>query len=150
MEIVRLGISHSPEDARFSRAWRPRESLDPRRVPSPRRDVDADLVRVFELFRDYKIARSRSGDDVRRDPQMSRDGRALMARPTDAAAGHFDVALRRCWSMRILRDRRGDHNMDHDPLVGSITRTSRWEVSDRAFFSRSGAITLSDDCRQRA
>src|SRR6267154_6056578 len=82
-EIVRLGISQSPEGRKIFPRMSVRENLDLGAYLRRDEDVDTDLDRVFELFPRLKEReKQKAGTMSGGEQQMLAMGRALMARPT--------------------------------------------------------------------
>jgi branched-chain amino acid transport system ATP-binding protein len=81
-DIVRLGISQSPEGRKCFPRMTVRENLDMGAYLRRDKDVGQDLERVFELFpRLQERERQKAGTMSGGEQQMLAIGRALMARP---------------------------------------------------------------------
>jgi branched-chain amino acid transport system ATP-binding protein len=81
-DIVRLGISQSPEGRKCFPRMTVRENLDMGAYLRRDKDVDSDLDRVFDLFpRLQERERQKAGTMSGGEQQMLAIGRALMARP---------------------------------------------------------------------
>ena len=81
-DIVRLGISQSPEGRKCFPRMTVRENLDMGAYLRRDKDVGQDLDRVFELFpRLQERERQKAGTMSGGEQQMLAIGRALMARP---------------------------------------------------------------------
>jgi branched-chain amino acid transport system ATP-binding protein len=81
-DIVRLGISQSPEGRKCFPRMTVRENLDMGAYLRRDKDVGEDLERVFELFpRLQERERQKAGTMSGGEQQMLAIGRALMARP---------------------------------------------------------------------
>jgi branched-chain amino acid transport system ATP-binding protein len=81
-DIVRLGISQSPEGRKCFPRMTVRENLDMGAYLRRDKDVSEDLDRVFELFpRLHERERQKAGTMSGGEQQMLAIGRALMARP---------------------------------------------------------------------
>ena len=81
-DIVRLGISQSPEGRKCFPRMTVRENLDMGAYLRRDKDVGQDLERVFELFpRLHERERQKAGTMSGGEQQMLAIGRALMAQP---------------------------------------------------------------------
>ena len=81
-DIVRLGISQSPEGRKCFSRMTVRENLDMGAYLRRDKNISEDLERVFELFpRLHERERQRAGTMSGGEQQMLAIGRALMARP---------------------------------------------------------------------
>jgi branched-chain amino acid transport system ATP-binding protein len=81
-DIVRLGISQSPEGRKCFSRMTVRENLDMGAYLRRDKNIAEDLERVFELFpRLQERARQKAGTMSGGEQQMLAIGRALMARP---------------------------------------------------------------------
>jgi branched-chain amino acid transport system ATP-binding protein len=81
-DIVRLGISQSPEGRKCFPRMTVRENLDMGAYLRRDKDIGEDLERVFELFpRLQERERQKAGTMSGGEQQMLAIGRALMARP---------------------------------------------------------------------
>ena len=81
-DIVRLGISQSPEARRCFQRMTVRENLDMGAYLRRDADIDADMDRVFDLFpRLLEREKQKAGTMSGGEQQMLAIGRALMAKP---------------------------------------------------------------------
>jgi len=81
-DIVRYGISQSPEARRCFQRMTVRENLDMGAYLRRDKDIDSDLERIFDLFPRLKEReRQKSGTMSGGEQQMLAIGRALMAKP---------------------------------------------------------------------
>jgi branched-chain amino acid transport system ATP-binding protein len=81
-DVVRLGISQSPEGRKCFQRMNVRENLDMGAYLRRDKDVGQDLDRVFDLFPRLKEReRQKAGTMSGGEQQMLAIGRALMARP---------------------------------------------------------------------
>jgi len=81
-DIVRYGISQSPEARRCFQRMSVRENLDMGAYLRRDKDIDSDLERIFDLFPRLKEReRQKSGTMSGGEQQMLAIGRALMAKP---------------------------------------------------------------------
>ncbi|HRF44344.1 MAG TPA: ABC transporter ATP-binding protein [Candidatus Competibacteraceae bacterium] len=81
-EIAKMGIAQAPEGRRIFAAMSVEENLLMGAIPVGIDHVDADLIKVFELFPRLKERRNqRAGTLSGGEQQMLAIGRALMSRP---------------------------------------------------------------------
>jgi branched-chain amino acid transport system ATP-binding protein len=81
-DIVRLGISQSPEARRCFQRMTVRENLDMGAYLRRDKEIDSDMDRVFDLFpRLLEREKQKAGTMSGGEQQMLAIGRALMARP---------------------------------------------------------------------
>ncbi len=81
-DIARMGIAQAPEGRRIFAAMSVEENLLMGAIPVGIDHVDADLIKVFELFPRLKERRNqRAGTLSGGEQQMLAIGRALMSRP---------------------------------------------------------------------
>ncbi|HPF57547.1 MAG TPA: ABC transporter ATP-binding protein [Candidatus Competibacteraceae bacterium] len=81
-EIAKMGIAQAPEGRRIFAAMSVEENLLMGAIPVGADHVDADLIKVFELFPRLKERRNqRAGTLSGGEQQMLAIGRALMSRP---------------------------------------------------------------------
>jgi branched-chain amino acid transport system ATP-binding protein len=144
-DIVRLGVSLSPEGRHCFSRMTVRENLD--LGAYLRRDdrVGSDLDRVYELFprlkeRDRQKAGTMSGGEQ----QMLAIGRALMANPKlllldEPSMGIAPVLVERIYETIVEINRQGT-----TILLVEQNANFALEVSRRAYVLETGAIALSD------
>jgi branched-chain amino acid transport system ATP-binding protein len=145
-EIVRLGISQSPEGRKIFPRMSVRENLDLGAYLRRDADVENDLDRVYDLFprlkeRDKQKAGTMSGGEQ----QMLAMGRALMARPTLLLLDEPSMGLAPVLVERIYETVEEINNQGTTILLVEQNANFALGVSDRAYVLEVGTITLTDD-----
>jgi branched-chain amino acid transport system ATP-binding protein len=145
-EIVRLGISQSPEGRKIFPRMTVRENLDLGAYLRRDQDVDADLERVFELFpRLRERERQKAGTMSGGEQQMLAMGRALMARPTLLLLDEPSMGLAPVLVERIYETVEEINKQGTTILLVEQNANFALGVSNRAYVLEVGTITLSDD-----
>jgi branched-chain amino acid transport system ATP-binding protein len=145
-EIVRLGISQSPEGRKIFPRMTVRENLDLGAYLRRDQDVDADLERVFELFPRLKEReRQKAGTMSGGEQQMLAMGRALMARPTLLLLDEPSMGLAPVLVERIYETVEEINKQGTTILLVEQNANFALGVSNRAYVLEVGTITLSDD-----
>jgi branched-chain amino acid transport system ATP-binding protein len=145
-DIVRLGVSLSPEGRHCFSRMTVRENLD--LGAYLRRDdrVTSDLERVYELFPRLKEReRQKAGTMSGGEQQMLAIGRALMANPKlllldEPSMGIAPVLVERIYETIVEINRQGT-----TILLVEQNANFALEVSRRAYVLETGAIALSDE-----
>jgi branched-chain amino acid transport system ATP-binding protein len=145
-EIVRLGISQSPEGRKIFPRMSVRENLDLGAYLRRDTDIENDLDRVYDLFprlkeRDKQKAGTMSGGEQ----QMLAMGRALMARPTLLLLDEPSMGLAPVLVERIYETVDEINKQGTTILLVEQNANFALGVSDRAYVLEVGTITLSDD-----
>jgi branched-chain amino acid transport system ATP-binding protein len=145
-EIVRLGISQSPEGRKIFPRMSVRENLD--LGAYLRRDVDdinSDLERVFELFpRMKEREKQKAGTMSGGEQQMLAMGRALMARPRLLLLDEPSMGLAPVLVERIYETVEEINKQGTTILLVEQNANFALGVSDRAYVLEVGQISLSD------
>ena len=145
-EIVRLGISQSPEGRKIFPRMSVRENLDLGAYLRRDEDVGTDLDRVFELFPRLKEReKQKAGTMSGGEQQMLAMGRALMARPTVLLLDEPSMGLAPVLVERIYETVEEINKQGTTILLVEQNANFALGVSDRAYVLEVGAITLSDD-----
>ena len=144
-EIVKLGISQSPEGRRCFPRMTVRENLDMGAYLRRDNGVAEDMERVFELFprlleRDRQKAGTMSGGEQ----QMLAIGRALMARPRlllldEPSMGIAPILVERIYETIAEINRQGT-----TILLVEQNANYGLAVSQRAYVLETGAVAMSD------
>jgi len=145
-EIVRQGISLSPEGRKIFPRMSVRENLD--LGAYLRRDVDvkSDLERVFELFPRLKEReKQKAGTMSGGEQQMLAMGRALMARPQMLLLDEPSMGLAPVLVERIYETVEEINKQGTTILLVEQNANFALGVSNRAYVLEVGTITLSDD-----
>jgi len=145
-DIVKLGISQSPEGRRCFPRMTVRENLDMGAYLRRDKDIGADLERVFELFpRLLEREKQKSGTMSGGEQQMLAIGRALMAKPTlllldEPSMGIAPILVERIYETIAEINRQGT-----TILLVEQNANYALSVSQRAYVLETGAVALSDD-----
>ncbi len=146
-EIVRLGISQSPEGRRCFQRMTVRENLE--LGAFLRRDsagIQKDLARVFELFprldeRQSQKAGTMSGGEQ----QMLAIGRALMGNPQILLLDEPSLGLAPVVVDKIYETIREINTQGVTILLVEQNANFALEVSKRAYVLETGKVVMSDD-----
>jgi len=146
-EIVRLGISQSPEGRRCFQRMTVRENLE--LGAYLRRDsqgIDADLKRIFELFprldeRQSQKAGTMSGGEQ----QMLAIGRAMMGNPQILLLDEPSMGISPILTERIYETIAEINNQGMTILLVEQNANFALEVSQRAYVLETGKVAMSDD-----
>jgi branched-chain amino acid transport system ATP-binding protein len=145
-DIVKLGISQSPEGRRCFSRMTVRENLDMGAYLRRDKDIGADLERVFELFpRLLEREKQKAGTMSGGEQQMLAIGRALMAKPTlllldEPSMGIAPILVERIYETIAEINRQGT-----TILLVEQNANYALSVSQRAYVLETGAVALSDD-----
>jgi branched-chain amino acid transport system ATP-binding protein len=145
-EIVKLGISQSPEGRRCFPRMTVRENLEMGAYLRRDKEVGSDMERVFDLFprlleRDKQKAGTMSGGEQ----QMLAIGRALMAKPKlllldEPSMGIAPILVERIYETIAEINRQGT-----TILLVEQNANYALSVSQRAYVLETGVVALSDD-----
>ncbi|HEX4733026.1 MAG TPA: ABC transporter ATP-binding protein [Thermoleophilaceae bacterium] len=145
-EIVRLGISLSPEGRKIFPRMSVRENLDLGAYLRRDADVQSDLDRVFDLFPRLKEReKQKAGTMSGGEQQMLAMGRALMARPQMLLLDEPSMGLAPVLVERIYETVEEINKQGTTILLVEQNANFALGVSNRAYVLEVGAITLSDD-----
>jgi branched-chain amino acid transport system ATP-binding protein len=144
-DIVRLGISQSPEGRHCFSRMTVRENLDLGAYLRRDEGVGADLDRVYELFPRLKEReRQKAGTMSGGEQQMLAIGRALMANPKlllldEPSMGIAPVLVERIYETIVEINRQGT-----TILLVEQNANYALEVSVRAYVLETGTVALAD------
>jgi branched-chain amino acid transport system ATP-binding protein len=144
-DIVRLGISQSPEGRHVFPRMTVRENLDLGAYLRRDGDVESDLDRVFELFPRLKEReRQKAGTMSGGEQQMLAIGRALMANPKlllldEPSMGIAPVLVERIYETIEEINRQGT-----TILLVEQNANYALEVSSRGYVLETGTVALTD------
>jgi branched-chain amino acid transport system ATP-binding protein len=144
-DIVRLGISQSPEGRHCFSRMTVRENLDLGAYLRRDSNVDSDMERVFELFPRLKEReRQKAGTMSGGEQQMLAIGRALMANPKlllldEPSMGIAPVLVERIYETIVEINHQGT-----TILLVEQNANYALEVSKRAYVLETGAVALAD------
>jgi branched-chain amino acid transport system ATP-binding protein len=145
-EIVRLGISLSPEGRKIFPRMSVRENLDLGSYLRRDADVQSDLERVFDLFPRLKEReKQKAGTMSGGEQQMLAMGRALMARPQVLLLDEPSMGLAPVLVERIYETVEEINKQGTTILLVEQNANFALGVSNRAYVLEVGTITLSDD-----
>ena len=145
-EIVRLGISQSPEGRKIFPRMSVRENLDLGAYLRRDADIDSDLDRVFDLFPRLKEReKQKAGTMSGGEQQMLAMGRALMARPTLLLLDEPSMGLAPVLVERIYETVEEINKQGTTILLVEQNANYALEVSNRAYVLETGTIALHDD-----
>jgi branched-chain amino acid transport system ATP-binding protein len=145
-DIVRHGISQSPEARRCFQRMTVRENLDMGAYLRRDKDIDTDLERIFDLFPRLKEReRQKSGTMSGGEQQMLAIGRALMARPKlllldEPSMGIAPILVDRIYETIAEINRQGT-----TILLVEQNANYALGVSMRGYVLETGKVALSDD-----
>ena len=135
-DIVRLGISQSPEGRNIFPRMSVRENLDLGAYLRRDADVTSDLDRVFELFPRLK---------ERTEQHAGSMGRALMARPKLLLLDEPSMGLAPVLVERIYETVEEINKQGTTILLVEQNANFALGVSNRAYVLETGTITLTDE-----
>ncbi len=144
-EIVRLGISQSPEGRKVFQRLSVRENLD--LGAFLRRDdrVNDDRERVYDLFPRLKERESQKGGTMSGgEQQMLAIGRALMANPVLLLLDEPSLGLAPILVERIYETIAEINKQGTTILLVEQNANFALDVSKRAYVLETGAVTISD------
>jgi branched-chain amino acid transport system ATP-binding protein len=144
-EIVRLGISQSPEGRRCFQRMTVRENLELGAYLRRDTNVGADLERVFDLFpRLRERERQKAGTMSGGEQQMLAMGRALMANPTLLLLDEPSMGLAPILVDRIYETVREINRQGTTILLVEQNANYALDVSKRGYVLETGRVVLSD------
>ncbi len=144
-DIVRYGISQSPEARRCFQRMTVRENLDMGAYLRRDKDIDSDLERIFDLFPRLKEReRQKSGTMSGGEQQMLAIGRALMAKPKlllldEPSMGIAPILVDRIYETIAEINRQGT-----TILLVEQNANYALGVSKRGYVLETGKVALSD------
>jgi branched-chain amino acid transport system ATP-binding protein len=145
-EIVKLGVSQSPEGRRCFPRMTVRENLDMGAYLRRDKEIAADMENVFELFpRLLEREKQKAGTMSGGEQQMLAIGRALMAKPTlllldEPSMGIAPILVERIYETIAEINRQGT-----TILLVEQNANYALSVSQRAYVLETGVVALSDD-----
>ena len=144
-DIVRLGISQSPEGRKCFPRMTVRENLDMGAYLRRDKDVVQDLERVYELFpRLQERERQKAGTMSGGEQQMLAIGRALMANPKLLLLDEPSLGLAPVIVDRIYEIIREINNRGVTILLVEQNANYALEVSNRGYVLETGKVVLSN------
>ena len=145
-EIVRLGISQSPEGRRCFQRMTVRENLELGAYLRRDTNIQKDLDRVMELFPRLKEReRQKAGTMSGGEQQMLAMGRALMADPTLLLLDEPSMGLAPILVDRIYETVAEINRQGTTILLVEQNANYALEVSTRGYVLETGKVALSDN-----
>jgi branched-chain amino acid transport system ATP-binding protein len=144
-EIVRLGISQSPEGRRCFPRMTVRENLE---LGAYLRndDIEGDLGRVYDLFPRLKEReKQKAGTMSGGEQQMLAIGRALMAEPRLLLLDEPGMGLAPILVERIYETIRQINEQGTTILLVEQNANSALDVSNRGYVLETGTVALTDE-----
>jgi branched-chain amino acid transport system ATP-binding protein len=144
-DIVRLGISQSPEGRRCFQRMTVRENLELGAYLRRDGNVNSDLDRVFDLFpRLRERERQKAGTMSGGEQQMLAMGRAMMANPTLLLLDEPSMGLAPILVDRIYETVAEINRQGMTILLVEQNANYALEVSKRGYVLETGHVVLSD------
>ena len=145
-DIVKLGISQSPEGRRCFSRMTVRENLDMGAYLRRDKDIGADLERVFELFpRLLEREKQKAGTMSGGEQQMLAIGRALMARPKLLLLDEPSLGLAPVIVDKIYEIIREINQRGVTILLVEQNANYALDVSKRGYVLETGKVALTND-----
>ena len=145
-EIVRYGISQSPEARRCFQRMTVRENLDMGAYLRRDGEIGSDLDRVFDLFPRLKEReRQKAGTMSGGEQQMLAIGRALMAKPTLLLLDEPSMGIAPILVERIYETIAEINEQGTTILLVEQNANFALGVSKRGYVLEIGQVALSDD-----
>jgi branched-chain amino acid transport system ATP-binding protein len=144
-DIVRLGISHSPEGRRCFQRMTVRENLELGAYLRRDATIQQDLERVFELFPRLKEReKQKAGTMSGGEQQMLAIGRSLMANPTVLLLDEPSMGLAPILVDRIYETVTEINKQGTTILLVEQNANYALDVSHRGYVLETGHVALSD------
>ncbi|MDP8924972.1 MAG: ABC transporter ATP-binding protein [Chloroflexota bacterium] len=144
-DVVRLGISHSPEGRRCFQRMSVRENLELGAYLRRDAKIGSDLDRVFDLFPRLKEReRQKAGTMSGGEQQMLAIGRALMADPTLLLLDEPSMGLAPILVDRIYETVQEINRQGTTILLVEQNANYALEVSTRGYVLETGRVVLAD------
>ena len=145
-DIVKLGISQSPEGRHCFQRMSAQENLDlGAYLRSDRDEITADLERVFELFPRLKERqKQKAGTMSGGEQQMLAIGRALMARPKLLLLDEPGMGLAPILVERIYETIQEINRQGTTILLVEQNANYALEVASRGYVLETGTVAISD------
>ena len=144
-DIVKLGISQSPEGRRCFSRMTVRENLDMGAYLRRDGEVSSDMDRVFDLFpRLLEREKQKAGTMSGGEQQMLAIGRALMAKPTLLLLDEPSMGIAPILVERIYETIAEINKQGTTILLVEQNANYGLSVSQRAYVLETGVVALSD------
>jgi branched-chain amino acid transport system ATP-binding protein len=144
-EIVKLGISQSPEGRRLFSRMSVRENLEMGAFQRSDGDIEQDIERVYELFPRLQARRTqKAGTLSGGEQQMCAIGRALMARPKLLMLDEPSLGLAPILVERIFEIVREINQQGTSILLVEQNALIALAVAARGYVLETGRVALED------
>src|SRR5215210_4272473 len=145
-DIVRLGISQSPEGRRCFQRMTVRENLELGAYLRRDASIGEDLDRVFDLFPRLKEReKQKAGTMSGGEQQMLAIGRAMMANPTLLLLDEPSLGLAPILVDRIYETVAEINRQGTTILLVEQSATHALDVSNRGYVLETGKVVLADE-----
>lgn len=144
-EVVKLGLSQSPEGRRIFPRMSIKENLEMGAFSRPRADLAEDFARVYDLFPILQERSSQPGGTLSGgEQQMLAMGRALMARPKLLMLDEPSMGLAPLMVEKIFNVIKEINSQGTTILLVEQNANVALEISDRGYVLETGKVTLTD------
>jgi branched-chain amino acid transport system ATP-binding protein len=145
-EIVKLGISQSPEGRHCFQRMTVRENLDLGAYLRKDSDIDTDMERVFDLFPRLKEReKQKAGTMSGGEQQMLAIGRALMAQPQLLLLDEPGMGLAPILVERIYETVAEINKQGTTILLVEQNANFALDVASRGYVLETGTVALADE-----
>ncbi|HYH59019.1 MAG TPA: ABC transporter ATP-binding protein [Thermoleophilaceae bacterium] len=145
-DIVRLGISQSPEGRKCFQRMTVDENLDMGAYLRRDKDIEQDRKRVYDLFpRLEERKRQKAGTMSGGEQQMLAIGRAMMARPSLLLLDEPSLGLAPLLVDRIYETVKEINEQGVTILLVEQSATHALNVSNRGYVLETGTVALADE-----
>ena len=145
-DIVKLGISQSPEGRRCFPRMTVRENLDMGAYLRRDKDIDSDMENVFELFpRLLEREKQKAGTMSGGEQQMLAIGRAMMAKPRLLLLDEPSMGIAPILVERIYETIAEINSQGTTILLVEQNANYALSVSQRAYVLETGVVALTDN-----
>jgi branched-chain amino acid transport system ATP-binding protein len=148
-EIVKMGISQSPEGRRLFPRMSVLENLEMGAFQrSDRKQIREDMTRVFDLFPRLAERKSqKAGTLSGGEQQMCAIGRALMAKPKLLMLDEPSMGLAPIFVEKIFEIIREINDQGTPILLVEQNALMALDTADRGYVMETGTIALADDAK---
>ena len=148
-EVVKLGLSQSPEGRRIFPRMSIKENLEMGAFSRPRANLGDDFARVYELFPILQERSSQAGGTLSGgEQQMLAMGRALMARPKLMMLDEPSMGLAPIMVEKIFDVIKEINAQGTTILLVEQNANVALEISDRGYVLETGKVTLTDSAAE--
>jgi branched-chain amino acid transport system ATP-binding protein len=148
-EVVKLGLSQSPEGRRIFPRMSIKENLEMGAFSRPRANLSDDFARVYDLFPILQERSSQAGGTLSGgEQQMLAMGRALMARPKLMMLDEPSMGLAPIMVEKIFDVIKEINAQGTTILLVEQNANVALEISDRGYVLETGKVTLTDSAAE--